>query len=86
MSGYLITLNGPLHQQAKRQTITARSSAEAEIYAADESGYGIQLDFPPGFPKPDNVPTYSAACASDDGCLGQGNCKVDFYRRVFNMQ
>ena len=36
MSGFLITLNGPLHWQAKRQKITARSSAEAEIYAADE--------------------------------------------------
>lgn len=36
MSGFLITLNGPLHWQAKRQKITARSSAEAEIYATDE--------------------------------------------------
>jgi len=56
-----------------------------QIYVADESGYGIQLDFPGGNPVPPNVPTYSAACASDDGCLGQGNCKADFYRRVFNI-
>jgi len=55
-----------------------------QIYAADESGWGIQLDLPPGNP-PNNVPNYSAACASDDGCLGQGNCKADFYQRVFNM-
>jgi len=55
-----------------------------QIYAADESGWGVQFDLPPGNP-PSNVPTYSAACASNDGCLGQGNCKADFYRRVFNL-
>ena len=53
-------------------------------FFSDESGWGIQLDLPPGNP-PNNVPNYSAACASDDGCLGQGNCKADFYQRVFNM-
>lgn len=36
MSGHLIFLYGPLQWQSKRQTITARSSAEAEIYATDE--------------------------------------------------
>ena len=36
MSGFLIWLGGPIHWVAKRQTITARSSAEAEIYATDE--------------------------------------------------
>ena len=36
MSGHLLLLNGPLHWSAKRQKITARSSAEAEIYATDE--------------------------------------------------
>ena len=36
MSGYIILFNGPLHWSAKRQKITARSSAEAEIYATDE--------------------------------------------------
>jgi len=36
ISGYVLTLHGPLHWQSKRQTITARSSAEAEIYATDE--------------------------------------------------
>ena len=36
MSGFLLWLGGPLHWVAKRQTITARSSAEAEIYATDE--------------------------------------------------
>ena len=29
-------LGGPLHWESKRQKITARSSAEAEIYATDE--------------------------------------------------
>ena len=36
LSGYLIWLNGPIHWTSKRQTITARSTAEAEIYATDE--------------------------------------------------
>ena len=36
MSGHLISLHGPLHWSSKRQTVTARSSAEAEIYATDE--------------------------------------------------
>ena len=36
ISGYLIWLGGPIHWTSKRQAITARSSAEAEIYATDE--------------------------------------------------
>jgi hypothetical protein len=36
ISGFLIWLGGPLHWVSKRQSITARSSAEAEIYAVDE--------------------------------------------------
>jgi hypothetical protein len=36
ISGYLIWLGGPVHWSSKRQSITARSSAEAEIYATDE--------------------------------------------------
>jgi hypothetical protein len=36
MSGYIIMFNGPIHWSCKRQRITARSSAEAEIYATDE--------------------------------------------------
>ena len=36
MSGYILWYNGPIHWVAKRQTYTARSSAEAEIYATDE--------------------------------------------------
>jgi hypothetical protein len=36
MSAYYIDLYGPLHWLSKRQTITAGSSAEAEIYATDE--------------------------------------------------
>ena len=41
MSGFLILHNGPLHWISKRQTITARSSAEAEIYATDECVKGL---------------------------------------------
>ena len=36
VSGYLLWLGGPLHWTSKRQSITARSSAEAEIYATNE--------------------------------------------------
>ena len=36
LSGFLLWLQGPLHWVSKRQTMTARSSAEAEIYATDE--------------------------------------------------
>jgi hypothetical protein len=36
MSAYYIDLFGPLHPISKRQTVTAGSSAEAEIYAMDE--------------------------------------------------
>ena len=36
MSGYLIKLHGPLHWSAGRQKITARSTAQAKIYATDE--------------------------------------------------
>lgn len=36
MSGHLVYFYGPIQWQSKRQTITARSSAEAEIYATNE--------------------------------------------------
>jgi hypothetical protein len=36
VSGFLIWLGGPLHWVSKRQSITARSSTESEIYATDE--------------------------------------------------
>ena len=36
VSGYILFLGGPIHWVSKRQTVTARSSAEAEIYATDE--------------------------------------------------
>ena len=35
ISGHLILLKGPLHWKAKRRSITARSTAESEIYATD---------------------------------------------------
>jgi len=42
ISGFLIWLGGPLHWVSKRQSITARSSAEAEIYAIDECTKSLQ--------------------------------------------
>jgi hypothetical protein len=36
MSAFYIDLLGPLHWLSKRQTVTAGSSAEAEIYATNE--------------------------------------------------
>ena len=44
LSGYIIFLaNGPITWSSKRQKITARSSAEAEIYATDECTKCIQI-------------------------------------------
>ena len=37
ISGYVIWLGGPVHWVSKRQSITARSTSEAEIYATDEA-------------------------------------------------
>ena len=71
MSGFVIWLGGPVHWIAKRQTITARSSAEAEIYATDECVKQlIQLSYILGglqlidaiMPKPTTVYNDNAAC------------------------
>ena len=42
ISGYLTWFLGPIHWTSKRQTITARSSAEADIYATDECIKSLQ--------------------------------------------
>ena len=42
ISGFLTWFMGPLHWTSKRQSITARSSAEAEIYATDECTKALQ--------------------------------------------
>ncbi len=42
ISGFLLWYSGPIHWQSKRQTITARSYAEAEIYATDECAKCLQ--------------------------------------------
>ena len=64
LSGFLVWLGGPIHWSSKRQTITARSSAEAEIYATDEcvkflqyisfllEGMHLKNEF---MPEPNNV-------------------------------
>ena len=36
LSGYILFHHGPIHWSSRRQTITARSSSESEIYATDE--------------------------------------------------
>ena len=36
ISGYLIWLGGSIYWQSKRQTITAHSTTEAEVYATNE--------------------------------------------------
>ena len=73
ISGYLLWTNGPLHWQSKRQTITARSTAEAEIYATDEcikallhldqlvTGLKLQQQI---MPKPNIVYNDNAACVA----------------------
>jgi hypothetical protein len=42
ISGFLLWFGGPMHWISKRQTITARSTAEAEIYATDECTKSLQ--------------------------------------------
>ena len=42
ISGYLVYFNGPIQWRSKRQRITARSSAESEIYATDELTKSLQ--------------------------------------------
>ena len=41
MPGFIIMQNGPIHLMSKRQTITARSSEKAKIYATDECIKGL---------------------------------------------
>jgi hypothetical protein len=71
VSGYLLWLGGPLHWVSKRQSITARSSAESEIYATDEcckalihlsmliEGLNLLKEV---MPKPTNVYNDNQAC------------------------
>jgi hypothetical protein len=42
ISGFLLWFGGPMHWVSKRQAITARSTAEAEIYATDECTKALQ--------------------------------------------
>ena len=73
LSGFLLWLQGPLHWTSKRQTITARSTAEAEIYATDEcckallhlhqlvSGLELSNEL---MPKPNVIHNDNAACVA----------------------
>jgi len=45
-----------------------------QIYVIDPTGFSVQYDGHATNP-PKDVPTYSAACKSNDGCSGQGICK-----------
>jgi len=77
-------------------SISPFSSSKAEprvlyqIYAADETGWGMQLKWPSST-HPPNTPSYSPApaCATyaTDGvstdCRGQGYCPEEFYNRVY---
>ena len=71
VSGFLLWLNGPLHWLSKRRTITARSSAKAEIYATNKCIKSLlQLSFLTDglnlsntlLPKPITVYNDNAAC------------------------
>jgi deoxyuridine 5'-triphosphate nucleotidohydrolase len=76
LSGFLIYFNGPIHWVSKRQTVTARSSAEAEIYATDEctkclqhlhqiiSGLNLHQDL---MPSPTTIYNDNAACVCWSG-------------------
>ena len=73
LSGFLLWFGGPVHWVSKRQTVTARSSAEAEIYATDECTKSLlHLSFIiDGFklldnlmPSPTTVYNDNAACVN----------------------
>ena len=53
------------------------------VFLLDAFGWGIQFDFPYHNP-PSNVPSYSAACKSDDGCAGQGICSQEEWRKIID--
>jgi hypothetical protein len=73
LSGFLLWYGGPLHWVSKRQSITARSSAESEIYATDEctksllhlsfiiDGYGLTSEV---MPSPTTVYNDNSACVN----------------------
>mmetsp|Transcript_20445 Transcript_20445/g.28758 ORF Transcript_20445/g.28758 Transcript_20445/m.28758 type:complete len:131 (+) Transcript_20445:467-859(+) len=70
ISGYLIWRSGPLHWSSERQTLTARSSTEAEIYATDESAKSIQQntnileEIREPIPKPIPILNDNSACVT----------------------
>jgi len=50
-----------------------------QIYMIDPTGFSVQWDGMTSNP-PSNLPTYSAACKSNDGCAGRGICSIkDFF-------
>ena len=71
ISGFILWDNGPIHWVSKRQSLTARSSAEAEIVATDEctkfllhmrnlcTDINIKDDL---FPNPTQIYNDNAAC------------------------
>ena len=73
LSGFLLYLGGPVHWVSKRQTITARSSAESEIYATDEctkslqhlsyiiDGFGLTSEL---MPSPTTIYNDNSACVN----------------------
>ena len=71
LSGFVIWFNGPVHWTSKRQKVTARSTAEAEIVATDEATKSLlylrhlltDLNLQQKFmPSPSNVYNDNAAC------------------------
>ena len=51
----------------------ALPGGNTQLYVVDPTGFGVQFDGSAKNP-PANLPTYSAACKSNDGCAGQGKC------------
>lgn len=50
-----------------------------QVYVIDPTGFSVQYDGRATNP-PSDLPTYSAACKSNDGCSGQGICNAkDFF-------
>jgi hypothetical protein len=89
MSAYFIDLLGPIHWLSKRQSVTAGSSAEAEIYATDECVKSIlelvqTLEFL-GV-KDDFMPTTTTVFNDNMACVNWAKCSTTKGLRHIQMK
>lgn len=61
-----------------------QAGPDVQLFVVDPTGFGIQFDGPSLNP-PADLPFYSDACKSNDGCTGQGLCNALDARDYFNQ-